>query len=89
MIPRHALKDFPERTEKAVARYWQTRSAQRKKQREGGKSDQGLRSAVTGGAIQQDLVDLKAVDDLNAKLEQQYAAKFSTEKSLRKGIANG
>jgi hypothetical protein len=37
-------------TAKAVAHYWQTRTAQRKKQEAGGKADQGLRSAVTGGA---------------------------------------
>jgi len=88
MIPRHALKDFPERTGKAVARYWQTRSAQRKKQREGGKSDQGPRSAVTGGAIQQDLVDLKAVDGLNEEFEQRYNSKLSMEKTLNRTLVS-
>jgi len=34
----------------AVKFYWQTRSKQLQKQREAGGSDQGLRSAVTGGA---------------------------------------
>jgi len=34
----------------AVKFYWQTRSNQLQKQREAGGSDQGLRSAVTGGA---------------------------------------
>jgi len=42
-------KNITDRTAKAVARYWQTRVAQRKKQETGGKADQGLRSAVTGG----------------------------------------
>jgi hypothetical protein len=34
----------------AVKFYWQTRSKQLQKQRAAGGSDQGLRSAVTGGA---------------------------------------
>jgi hypothetical protein len=34
----------------AVAHYWQTRKAQREKQKKRGVSDAGLRSAVTGGA---------------------------------------
>jgi hypothetical protein len=34
----------------AIAHYWQTRKAQREKQKEKGVSDAGLRSAVTGGA---------------------------------------
>ena len=38
------------RLKKAVAFYWQTRKAQGKKQKEQGASDQGSRSAVTGGA---------------------------------------
>jgi len=38
------------RTREAVAHYWTTRAAQRKKQQETGKLDQGLRGAVTGGA---------------------------------------
>jgi len=35
-----------------------TRDAQRKKQEEGGKTDQGLRSAVTGGAQMDGFIDL-------------------------------
>ncbi|RPI77901.1 MAG: restriction endonuclease [Desulfobacteraceae bacterium] len=42
--------DLQEKMKDAVAHYWQTRSAQRRKQQESGKTDQGLRSAVTGGA---------------------------------------
>lgn len=45
-------------TAKAVAHYWQTRAAQRKKQESGEKSDQGLRSAVTGGAQMDKFIDL-------------------------------
>jgi len=42
----------------AVAHYWQTRAAQRRKQEESGKADQGLRSAVTGGAQMDGFIDL-------------------------------
>jgi hypothetical protein len=42
----------------AVAHYWQTRSVQRRKQEETGKADQGLRSAVTGGAQMDGFIDL-------------------------------
>jgi Restriction endonuclease XhoI len=47
-----------DRTTGAVAHYWQTRTAQRKKQEAGGKADQGLRSAVTGGAQMDGFIDL-------------------------------
>ena len=55
-----ALKELRERTARAVARYWQTRLAQRRKQEENGKADQGLRSAVTGGAQMDGFIDLFA-----------------------------
>jgi hypothetical protein len=42
----------------AIAHYWQMRSAQRKKQEKSGKADQGLRSAVTGGAQMDGFIDL-------------------------------
>lgn len=45
-------------TAKAVVHYWQTRVAQRKKQESGEKTDQGLRSAVTGGAQMDKFIDL-------------------------------
>ena len=51
-------KQIADRTSKAVAHYWQTRAAQRKKQEAGGKADQGLRSAVTGGAQMDGFIDL-------------------------------
>ncbi|MGD0625406.1 MAG: PaeR7I family type II restriction endonuclease [Thermodesulfobacteriota bacterium] len=47
-----------ERTKRAVAHYWQTRSGQRQKQEQSGKADQGLRSAVTGGAQMDGFIDL-------------------------------
>ncbi len=52
------VKQITDRTAKAVAHYWQTRTAQRKKQESGGKADQGLRSAVTGGAQMDGFIDL-------------------------------
>ncbi len=45
-------------TANAVAHYWQNRSAQRRKQEQSGKADQGLRSAVTGGAQMDGFIDL-------------------------------
>lgn len=44
------LKDLDKMARKAVAHYWTTRTAQQKRQKHTGKADQGLRSAVTGGA---------------------------------------
>lgn len=52
------MKDIAKHTAKAVAHYWQTRSAQRRKQEDSGKADQGLRSAVTGGAQMDGFIDL-------------------------------
>src|SRR6266853_1566269 len=42
----------------AVNFYWQTRSKQLQKQREAGGTDQGLRSAVTGGAQMDGFIEL-------------------------------
>jgi hypothetical protein len=52
------LKDLTGLTGKAVAHYWGARAAQRKKQEQSGKADQGLRSAVTGGAQMDGFIDL-------------------------------
>lgn len=43
---------------RAVAHYWNTRASQRQKQEIGGKADQGLRSAVTGGAQMDGFIDI-------------------------------
>jgi len=51
-------KNITDHTANAIARYWQTRVAQRKKQETGGKADQGLRSAVTGGVQMDGFIDL-------------------------------
>jgi hypothetical protein len=45
-------------TANAVAHYWQTRAAQRRRQEESGKADHGSRSAVTGGAQMDGFIDL-------------------------------
>lgn len=63
LIPMADNKTFRElhrRTQEAVAHYWSTREAQQTKQVDGGKADQGLRSAVTGGAQMDGFVDLFA-----------------------------
>ncbi len=44
------ITDLQGRLTKAIAFYWQTREDQSKKQKNQGNSDQGARSAVTGGA---------------------------------------
>jgi len=50
MIDNKTLKEIADRTSKAVAQYWATRLWQQRRQQESGRADQGLRSAVTGGA---------------------------------------
>jgi hypothetical protein len=58
MNNREIMKQIADRTAEAVTHYWQTRAAQRKKQEAGGKADQGLRSAVTGGAQMDGFISL-------------------------------
>lgn len=52
------LAELPKYTREAVKFYWQTRSSQLQKQRDAGGSDQGLRSAVTGGAQMDGFIEL-------------------------------
>jgi len=52
------LRDLTERSGRAVSHYWKTREGQRDKQTQAGKADQGLRSAVTGGAHMNGFIDL-------------------------------
>jgi restriction endonuclease XhoI-like protein len=52
------LAELPRYTREAVRFYWQTRSQQLEKQRKAGGSDQGLRSAVTGGAQMNGFIEL-------------------------------
>jgi len=52
------LAELTKYTREAVRFYWQTRSQQLEKQRKSGGSDQGLRSAVTGGAQMNGFIEL-------------------------------
>lgn len=52
------LTDLQKYTREAVRFYWVTRSKQLDKQRAAGGSDQGLRSAVTGGAQMNGFIEL-------------------------------
>lgn len=52
------MRDVMNRTGQAVAHYWKTRMSQRARQLEKGRADQGLRSAVTGGAQMDGFIDL-------------------------------
>ena len=55
----HSVLTNPtERTGRAVAHYWKTRAVQGEKQKQTGRADQGLRSAVTGGAQMNGFIDL-------------------------------
>ncbi len=51
-------KELDRRVRNAVAHFWQTRRRQTRSQRQKGKSDQGSRSAVTGGAQMDGFVEL-------------------------------
>jgi len=72
------LEDLQERTEKAVAHYWQIRTAQRKKQEQTGKADQGLRSAVTGGAQMDGFIDLFTEIITKTGIPRQYIFRKKT-----------
>jgi hypothetical protein len=52
------MNDLHQRIGLAVAHYWQTRATQSERQETAGKADQGLRSAVTGGAQMDGFIDL-------------------------------
>ncbi|MGH7943310.1 MAG: PaeR7I family type II restriction endonuclease [Limisphaerales bacterium] len=52
------LAERPKYAREAVRFYWETRAKQLQKQRDAGGSDQGLRSAVTGGAQMEGFIEL-------------------------------
>lgn len=56
----------------AVAHYWQTRTAQKEKQKNRGISDAGLRSAVTGGAQMDGFISLFTEIIVDAGLDERY-----------------
>jgi len=57
---------------KAVAHYWQTRKAQREKQKKRGVSDAGLRSAVTGGAQMDGFIHLFTEILVDVGVDERY-----------------
>ncbi|MFH1797577.1 MAG: PaeR7I family type II restriction endonuclease [Pseudomonadota bacterium] len=52
------LETLRARTGTAVAHYWATRESQGSRQRKGGRTDQGRRAAVTGGAHMDGFIEL-------------------------------
>ncbi len=56
----------------AVAHYWQTRKAQKDKQKKRGVSDAGLRSAVTGGAQMDGFISLFTEVIVDAGIKEGY-----------------
>jgi hypothetical protein len=72
MNQNEVLKDLDSYTSKAVVHYWKTRSAQRRKQEQTGKADQGLRSAVTGGAQMDGFIDLFSELVMRAGIPERY-----------------
>jgi hypothetical protein len=72
MNQNEVLKDLDSYISKGVAHYWKTRSAQRRKQEQTGKADQGLRSAVTGGAQMDGFIDLFSELVMRAGIPERY-----------------
>ncbi len=72
MSQNEILKNLDGKISKAVAHYWKTRSSQRRKQEQTGKADQGLRSAVTGGAQMDGFIDLFSELIIQAGIPEQY-----------------
>lgn len=72
------LQQIEKYTSRAVAHYWQTRAAQRRKQEQSGKADQGLRSAVTGGAQMDGFIDLFTALVTEAGIPEQFIFRKKT-----------
>lgn len=66
------IGNMPERVAKAVSLYWATRENQAKKQEISGRADQGLRSAVTGGAQMDGFIGLLTEIIVAAGIEERY-----------------
>jgi len=69
------IDDTEKLISEAVAHYWQTRKAQREKQKERGISDAGLRSAVTGGAQMDGFIRLFTKVVVEAGMDPKYVFK--------------
>jgi hypothetical protein len=66
------LKNLRERVSEAVAHYWITRESQARKQEISGRADQGLRSAVTGGAQMDGFIALITEIIVEAGIDKRY-----------------
>jgi len=66
------IKNLNERVAKAVSHYWLTRENQARKQEGSGRADQGLRSAVTGGAQMDDFIGLLTEITVEAGIDEQH-----------------
>jgi hypothetical protein len=66
------LAELPKYIREAVRFYWETRSKQLQKQRDAGGSDQGLRSAVTGGAQMDGFIELLTKLAIEAGIDRSH-----------------
>jgi hypothetical protein len=66
------LSELPKYTREAVRLYWETRANQLKKQQDAGGSDQGLRSAVTGGAQMDGFIELLTKLAIEAGIDRSH-----------------
>lgn len=66
------INDIANHISDAVSHYWQTRKAQREKQKKRGVSDAGLRSAVTGGAQMDGFIRLFIEIIVGAGMDEGY-----------------
>ena len=66
------IDNIDKETSRAVAHYWLTRKAQRDNQKNKGKSDAGLRSAVTGGAQMDGFIQFFTRLIIDAGIDDKY-----------------
>jgi hypothetical protein len=66
------IANLNSRLAKAISHYWLTRENQAKKQEGSGRADQGLRSAVTGGAQMDGFISLLTDIIVDAGIEQRH-----------------
>jgi len=66
------LSQLPKHTQAAVKHYWKTRTDQSEKQRQAGGADQGLRSAVTGGAQMDGFIELLTKLAIEAGIDRSH-----------------
>lgn len=64
--------NLSEQVSKAVVRYWHVRMRQREKQKQGGQTDQGARSAVTGGAQMDGFINMFSQVIIEAGIDEQF-----------------